>query len=193
MAVINMNGTSERGPALVKALSSAVSEQYANLRTRAVSHTHTRLSEFSHNFDALTQHVHILPISPWRPPGREARGVHTVLSAVHNFLKTTTCLCQQSLKAGLLTTERRNSGADLFSRRLWELISFPNFVERFFLKLPLSKLCTVPFALQNRALCEGEARVTSDKLPRKGEEEVWPAKGAEREKRTRENKPGNSD
>ena len=44
---------------------------------------------------------------------------------------------------------------DHFSRRFREGISFPNFVERFILKLPLSKIRAVPFALQNRALFEG--------------------------------------
>ena len=47
-------------------------------------------------------------------------------------------------------------GFDLFSRRFQEGISFPNFVERSILELPLSKLCSVPFALQNRALFKGE-------------------------------------
>ena len=46
-------------------------------------------------------------------------------------------------------------------------------------KMPLSKLCAVPFALQNRALFEGEK---GDKVPRKGEETGWPAKGAKRKK-----------
>ena len=50
----------------------------------------------------------------------------------------------------------RNS--DLFSRRFREGISFPNFVERCIPELPLSKLCPVPFSLQNRALFEGEKR-----------------------------------
>ena len=45
-----------------------------------------------------------------------------------------------------------------FSRRFREGISFPNFVERSIPKLPLPKLCVVPFALQNRALVEGENR-----------------------------------
>ena len=35
----------------------------------------------------------------------------------------------------------------------------PELVERSILKLPLSKLCAVPFALQNRALFEGQKRV----------------------------------
>ena len=48
--------------------------------------------------------------------------------------------------------------SDLFSRRFREGISFPNFVERSILKLPLSKICAVPFALQNRAPFEGENR-----------------------------------
>ena len=44
---------------------------------------------------------------------------------------------------------------DLFSRGFREGISFPKFVERSTLKLPLSKLCAVPLALQNRAFFEG--------------------------------------
>ena len=60
---------------------------------------------------------------------------------------------------------------DLFSRRFREGISFPNFVERSILEPPLSKLCgvlgcallsvvcwAVPFALQKRAVFEGEKR-----------------------------------
>ena len=43
---------------------------------------------------------------------------------------------------------------DLFSRRFREGISFPKFVQRSILKLPLSKLCAVPLALQNRAVFE---------------------------------------
>ena len=54
------------------------------------------------------------------------------------------------------------------------------------MKLPLSKLCAVPFALQNRALFEEEAG--GEKEPTKGEEEGWPAKGSEKEKRTRKNR-----
>ena len=48
--------------------------------------------------------------------------------------------------------------SDLFLCRFREGISFPNFVKRSTLKLPLSKLCAVPFALQNRALFEGERK-----------------------------------
>ena len=55
---------------------------------------------------------------------------------------------------------------DLFSRRFREGISFPNFVDRFILKMSLSKICAVPFALQNRALFEGENRVK--RCPEKG-------------------------
>ena len=50
------------------------------------------------------------------------------------------------------------SKADLFSRRFREGISFPNFVERSILKLPLFELCAVPLPLQNRALFEEEKR-----------------------------------
>ena len=39
-------------------------------------------------------------------------------------------------------------------------------MERSVLKLPLSKLCAVPFALQNGALFEREKR--GEKVPRKG-------------------------
>ena len=45
---------------------------------------------------------------------------------------------------------------DLFSRVFREGICFPNFVERSIPEMPLSKLRSVPFALQNRALFEGE-------------------------------------
>ena len=69
---------------------------------------------------------------------------------------------------------------DLFSRRFREGISFPNFVERSIPELQLSKLCTVPFALQNRALFGGGEN--GENVPRKGEEEGWPAKRAKRKK-----------
>ena len=45
---------------------------------------------------------------------------------------------------------------DLFSCRFREGISFPNFLERSIPELPLSKLGADPFAIQNRALFEGE-------------------------------------
>ena len=57
---------------------------------------------------------------------------------------------------------------DLFSRGFREGISFPNFVERSIPELPLSKLCAVPFALQNRALFEGEKRA---KMRKRGGQE----------------------
>ena len=63
--------------------------------------------------------------------------------------------------------------SDLLSRRFREGISFPSFVERSTLKLPLSKLYIVPFALQT--FREGKQ---GEKVLRKGEEERWPAKGA---------------
>ena len=47
---------------------------------------------------------------------------------------------------------------DLFLCRFREGISFQNFVEGSILKLLLSKLCAVPFALQNRELFEGGKR-----------------------------------
>ena len=74
---------------------------------------------------------------------------------------------------------------DLFSRRFREGISFPNFLEMSILKLPLSKLCAVPLALQNRALFERERereRDKGEKVPWEGEEEGWPAKEAKRKK-----------
>ena len=55
---------------------------------------------------------------------------------------------------------------NLFSRRFREGISFPNLLERSIPKLPLSRLCAVPFALQNRALFEGENR--AKRCPEKG-------------------------
>ena len=55
-----------------------------------------------------------------------------------------------------LQSVRANSA--LFSRRFREGISFPNFLERSTLKLPLLKLCDVHLALQNRALSKVEKR-----------------------------------
>ena len=60
--------------------------------------------------------------------------------------------------SGLSWKLGKHMDTDLFLRRFREGISFPNFVERSILKLPLSKLCAVPFALQNRALFEAEKR-----------------------------------
>ena len=78
------------------------------------------------------------------------------------------------------------SDSDPFSRRLREGISFPNFVERSILKLPLSKICAVPFALQNRALFNGEPR--AKRCPEKGRKRGGQEEGAKKEKRTRENR-----
>ena len=65
------------------------------------------------------------------------------------------------------------SETDLFSRRFREGISFPNFAERSIPELPLSKLCAVPFALQNRALFEGEkmAKMRREKGRKRGGQE----------------------
>ena len=54
---------------------------------------------------------------------------------------------------------------DPLSRRFREGISFPTFVEGSILKVPLSKICAVPFALQNRAFFEGEN--TAKRCPEK--------------------------
>ena len=53
-----------------------------------------------------------------------------------------------------------------FSRRFRDGISFPNFVERSILKLPVSKISAVPFALENRSHSEGENR--AKRCPEKG-------------------------
>ena len=55
-------------------------------------------------------------------------------------------------------TSAKLTSPDLFSRRFREGISFPKFVQRSILKLPLSKLCAVPLALQNRAAFETSRR-----------------------------------
>ena len=55
--------------------------------------------------------------------------------------------------------------SDLFAQ-IREGISVPNFVESSILKAPLSKICAVPFALQNGALFEGENR--AKRCPRRG-------------------------
>ena len=63
-------------------------------------------------------------------------------------------------------------------------IFFPNFVERSILKLPLSKLCAVPFAPRSRALFWGEKRAKSRQ--EKGRKRGGQQRG-QKEKRTREN------
>ena len=72
-----------------------------------------------------------------------------------------------------------------FSRSFREGISFPNFVERSILKLPLSKLCGVPFSLKNRVLSEGQNR--AKRCNKKGRK----AKG-QQEKGIRENRSENN-
>ena len=71
------------------------------------------------------------------------------------------CLCNSSVHSrGLMLFAWKNhknwwcSHLTIFLRRGREGISFPNFVERSILKLPLSGLCAVPLPLQNRALFE---------------------------------------
>ena len=91
------------------------------------------------------------------------------------------------LRSSRLQTQELNNDiakADLSSRRFREGIPFPNFVERSIPELPLSKLCTVPFALQNRALFEGEKwRKCAEKRGGRG----VATKRGKKEKRTREN------
>ena len=79
--------------------------------------------------------------------------------------------------------EIRTFESDQFLRRFREGLSFPNFVERSILKLPLSKLCAAPFALQNRAFFEGEkgAERCRDKGRKRGGQHC---KGGKKEKRT---------
>ena len=77
--------------------------------------------------------------------------------------------------------------SDLFSRRFREGISFPNFLERSILKLVLSKVCVVPFAIQNGALFEGRTR---RKGAQKRRGRGVASKGGKKEKRTHENRSG---
>ena len=65
---------------------------------------------------------------------------------------------EKSAQSVWLNAQDVRAKTDLFSRRFREGISFPNFAERSFPKLPLSKPSAVPFALQNRALFEGRKR-----------------------------------
>ena len=102
------------------------------------------------------------------------------------FGETEQMMCH--LLAEAKTTKRYKickNKADLFSRRFREGISFPNFVERCIPELPLSKLCSVPFSLQNRALFEGGKR--AKRCREKGRKRVA-SKGGKKEKRTRENR-----
>ena len=77
---------------------------------------------------------------------------------------------------------------DLFLRRFREGISFPNFMERSILKLPLSNLCAVPFSLQNRVPFAEQKK--GEKVPRKGRKRGGQRRG-KKEERTRENRSGN--
>ena len=61
----------------------------------------------------------------------------------------------------------------------------PELLERSILRLPLSKLCAVPFALPNRALFEGERRVK--RCREKGRKRGGQQRG-KKEKRTHENR-----
>ena len=72
-----------------------------------------------------------------------------------------------------------------FFTQIREGISFPNFVERSIPELPLSKLCAVPFTLQNRALFEGEQRA---KRCREKERKRGGQPRGQTGKRTRKNK-----
>ena len=69
--------------------------------------------------------------------------------------------------------DMKRTNADPFQAEISGRYFLPNFAERSILKLLLSKICAVPFALQMRALLEGAGR----KVPRKGEEEGWPTEG----------------
>ena len=75
---------------------------------------------------------------------------------------------------------------DLFSRKFREGISFPNFAERCIPELPLSKLCSVPFSLQNKALFEGKKR--AKRCREKGRRRGFANRKGKKEKRTRENR-----
>ena len=66
----------------------------------------------------------------------------------------------------------------------------PNFVERCILKLLLSKLCTVPLSVQNRALSEGGG--WAKRCPEKGRKRGGQHRG-QKAKRTRENRSGTFD
>ena len=80
----------------------------------------------------------------------------------------------------------RTTTSVLFSRRFQEGVSFPNFVERSILMLPLSKLCAVPFALQNRALFEREKK--AKRCQEKGK--MVAGKGGKKEKKTCQSRSG---
>ena len=69
--------------------------------------------------------------------------------------------------------------SDLFSRRFREGISFPNFVERSIPKLPFPSSVLSLLLYRTEQFWRGEK---GEQVPRKGEEEGWPAKGAKRKK-----------
>ena len=87
-------------------------------------------------------------------------------------------------RATVVRTSVCHAITDLFSRRFREGISFPKCLERSILKLPLSKLCAVSLALQNRAFFEGEK---GEKGAEKRGGRGVTSKGGKKEKRTHEN------
>ena len=116
-----------------------------------------------------SQHLPLLPLFDRHPEGQILQG----------FLAPT--------RIGPAALPRELCFSDSFSRRFREGISFPNFVERSILKLPLSKICGVPSRLQNRALFEGGGGDRAKRCPKKGRRRGGQHRG-KKEKRTRENK-----
>ena len=72
--------------------------------------------------------------------------------------------------------------SDLFSYRFREGISFPNFVERFILKLPLSKFCAVPLLYRTEHFSRG--RTGRKGAQKRGGKEAASRGGGKMEKRT---------
>ena len=93
--------------------------------------------------------------------------------------------CQRQKTLCYSISDRLRSVLTFFYADFGKEFPSPNFLERSILRLPLSKLCDVPFALLNRALFEGEKRV---KMCReKGRKRGGQHRG-QKGKRTRENR-----
>ena len=108
------------------------------------------------------------PLCPHPTPLQKCKSYFNCRSAVSENLQWSLLPREKRTKSAFGDCETPGNPSDHFLRRFREGISFPNFVERSIPDVSISKLCAVPFALQNRALFELEkGRKCAEKKGRK--------------------------
>ena len=142
------------------------------------------LRKFCGNFAEISRKIRFIASGKGAEILRKVRGGELLIPEdVRSFpLKAGPRKPQESFDRGPPTIYRHHKrlwNTGLLSRRFWEGLSFPNFVES------ASRSCPSP----SSALCPFLYRTEREKVPGKGEEEGWPAKG-QKGKRTRENWSG---